>query len=404
MIRSVATVMATQALSYAFPFITILFVSRLLPSDKLAALLYFQLMAAMLGALVEYGFHLSAVRGFVEALRCGSERAFISQVHFAKGLLLVVAAALGAALMANSDLFVWHVSLFVGLVFGIGFSGYRPMWYHQARGSYNVLLLADCVGNALSLVLLVAAALAEFSLEWLLLAWATPRAAATLALLVQIHRQHGLEAPSLASVRHLLQSSFLLFIQKVGATGILLGVPVLMGYLVSPTSLLSFLQAERILTATQSLLLPIGHVAYPKILQQMEAPENQRKLAISTAALQIGAASISGVIIYFAAPFLLSLFWGTQAAEALEALRWMCLTLPLTALTVALGLNFLLPAHHDSTVASATLLGATASLAMLLALAPDMAHLSGVFAIVFGQALVALLLSSALLRVSNRPG
>jgi hypothetical protein len=331
-----------------------------------------------------------------------TERTFISLVHAAKALLLVLACLLGGALFAYSAVVDVTVSVMLGMVLAVFFMGFRPMWYHQVSNRYGSLLACDCLGNAASLLLVVAAALAKLPLGWLVLAWALPRAIATALLVVWIHSRHGFSLPSRESVLGELRSGRMLFLQKMGATSIHLGVPVSLGYLVSPASLLDFLQAERILTAVQSLLLAIGHVSYPRILARRNDPVMQAHLAATTTGWQITAAFVASIVVFALAPQLLALFWSTYSPQALEALRWICWMLPVLALNWALGLNYLLPAHRDGTVMAVTLVGAGGTLFVLLASASELAHLGGVAAIAVGELLVLTLLVGAVLRLRLR--
>lgn len=377
--------MALQALGYVFPFATLIIVSRFLPSAGLAEFLYLQAAAAFLAIPVEYGYHLSAVRLMTAAIATKTQCQAVSEVHATRLLLWALAVCGGAVLLANNDVTELSTVSLLALAAAIFSYGFRPLWYYQATDKYRSAVIGELVGTLASFTAVVLASWWRLEPQAIVAAWALPRALATMGLIVRIHMNHGWCSVSPSQLLGSLHRSFLLFVHKLAAGCVHLATPVLLGYLVTKSSLLDFQKAERLVTATQSLLLVISQVGYARVLRRLSDKGDPSKDAWLITTFQLAAATVCSAALYAFAPLLLRLFWGTQTPGSLEALQWMCWLLPILALNGALGLNFLLPRHRDRLVVISAVAGAATTLALLQILAPSLQSLGGVVSIGLGE-------------------
>src|SRR5690606_9847233 len=116
--------------------------------------------------------------------------------------------------------------------------GFRPLWYYQAVEEYGTAVRGELVGNAASFALIMFAYFVNASVAWVIVCWATPRALATFWLIARIHVRHGLVRIPFGSLIGSLRKSFTLFVHKLAAGCVHLATPVLLGYLVTQSSLL----------------------------------------------------------------------------------------------------------------------------------------------------------------------
>lgn len=388
MIRAVFSMMALQAFGYVFPFATLIIVSRFLPQEGLAQFLYLQAAAALLAITVEYGYHLSAVRIMTQALVDKTERKAVSEIHATRAMLFGSMVLVSGVLLAHNDVVPFSWPALAGLAAAVFSYGFRPLWYYQATDQYRVALLTDLAGNVASFGLVLAASLMRLDAAWTTVCWALPRASTTGLLVLLIHRRHGIEHTPWPAVWQSLQRSFLLFVHKLAAGCVHLATPVLLGYLVTRESLLDYQKAERLMTATQSLLLVISQVGYARVLKALGNAGQGQQEAWRVTLWQLGAGLIGSVLLYMLGPVLLKIFWGHDTPETLQTLRWLCWMLPLLALNAALGLNFLLPRHQDRVVVGAAAIGAIGTLMALFMWSGSLQHLGGVAGIAIGEGLM----------------
>ncbi|MCA1248836.1 lipopolysaccharide biosynthesis protein [Massilia sp. MS-15] len=383
--RAILSLGFVQALGYVFPFVTLWIVSRALDNPTLSAFLYAQALGALLAIPVEYGFHLSAVRMATIALQQGRMREVASEIHFTRLFLFLIASVAAFPIIWSNGVLPMSFANVTGVLLAIATYGFRPLWYFQATDRYGRLVRTEFVANIGSFSAVGAIAFLPGGGEWVVLAWALPRALGIWWLVNNIHTDAGLAFPELRRIGATLREAFPLFIHKLSAGAVHMATPVLLAYLISASDLAAYQKGERIVTAIQSLLLVISQVGYAHVMRLWSDAGQARSQAIYVSSLQVGGSVVAALGVYIAAPLLLNIFWGNSDAGSLAVLRTMCLLLPVLGINAALALNYLLPSGRDVAVVSAAVAGSLVSLTSLFVFADKYGPLSGVGSVLVGE-------------------
>lgn len=397
MIRSAMSLGLIQIVGYLMPFATLAIAGRLAPESALSGFLYVQSLAALLAIIVEYGFHLSAVRMAGTAISTGTERRTYSAIHASKAVLLAVALTIAVVIAVFGTKIRVTPLMLLGVCLAIFSYGARPLWYFQAQDKYWRLIKTEIAASVVALALVTFVAMREPNPGTLAIAWATPRFIATTVLILGIHRASGFEWLPLQEVMRTLRESSTLFLHKVSASAVHLGVPVVIAYLLTQPELLGFQRAERIFTAAQSLLLVVSQASYALIVKQLGNDRESRRTALRATLFQMGISSITAVLVVLAAPWLVLLFWGGRHAEATQLLRVYAIGFPLLAINAALGLNYLLPRQHDMVVTGAAVAGAIGTMAVVYPLTNHWGPQGAILAVLSGEFIMLIVMTSAML-------
>lgn len=396
MIRSAMSLGLMQITGYVMPFATLAVAGRLAPELALSGFLYVQSLAALLAIIVEYGFHLSAVRMAGVAISAGTERRTYSAIHASKAVLLAVALTIAVGVAVFGSHMQVTPLMLMGVCLAIFSYGARPLWYFQAQDKYWRLVKIEIVANLVALISVTFVASRQPNPGMLAIAWATPRFIATMILILGIHQASGFEWLPLREVMMTLRESFTLFLHKVSASAVHLGVPVVIAYLMTQSELLGFQRAERIFTAAQSLLLVISQASYALIVKQLGNHQESRRTALRATFYQVSVSSMTAVLVALTAPWLVQLFWGGRHADATQLLRLYTIGFPLLAINAALGLNYLLPRKQDAVVTGAAVTGAAGTMALVHPLTYHWGAQGAIFAVLSGEFIMFIVMTTAM--------
>lgn len=402
MIRAAMSLGLIQIAGYVVPFATLAVAGRLAPPLALSGFLYVQSLAALLAIIVEYGFHLSAVRMAGEAITAGTERRTYSAIHAAKAVLLAIALAIAVGVAVFGTQITVTPDMLLGVCMAVFSYGARPLWYFQAQEKYWRLLKIEIAASAVALAAVTVVAQHLPHPGALAIAWAAPRFIATTVLILGIHSSHGFEWIPLREVMTTLRDSFPLFLHKASASAVHLGVPVVIAYLLTRPELLGFQRAERIFTAAQSLLLVVSQASYALIVKQIGDQGEARRTALRATFYQVGVSSLTAALVALTAPWLVLLFWGGWHADATHLLRVYAIGFPLLAINAALGLNYLLPRKRDVVVVGAAIAGAAGTMALVHPLTSQWGPQGAILSVLSGEFIMLIVMSTALL--AGRPG
>lgn len=392
-----------QIAGYIVPFVTLAMVGRLAPPLALSGFLYVQALAALLAIIVEYGFHLSAVRMAGEAITIGTERHTYSAIHTTKAALLLVAWLIAISMAAFGTQITITPTMLLGVCMAVFSYGARPLWYFQAQEKYSHLLRIEITASAAALAAVTVAAQYMPHAGVLSIAWAMPRFLATAALILGIHRVHGYDWISPRQLFITLRESFPLFLHKASASAVHLGVPVIIAYLLTKSELLGFQRAERIFTAAQSLLLVVSQASYALIVKQISNQDEVNRTALRATFYQVGISSLTAVFVALSAPLLILFFWGDWHTDATHLLRLYAIGFPLLAMNAALGLNYLLPRKKDAAVVGAAIAGAIGTLVLVQPLTEHYGPLGSILSVLSGEFIMLVTMTITLLMARHRP-
>jgi O-antigen/teichoic acid export membrane protein len=319
-----------------------------------------------------------------------------SEVLFARLFLFVLAIlALVPVIVTNAVLPLTFPNT-IGVLLTIAAYGFKPLWYFQATDNYGKVIRTEVLANIVAFFGVAAIAKVPAAQGWVVTVWALPRAAGVAWLIAGIHRESGFHFPKVARVVAILKEAFPLFIHKIAAGAIHMATPVLLAYLITPNDLAAYQKSERIVTAVQSLLLVISQVGYAQVMRLTLEPGAARSRAFQASTLQVGGSLLATLGVYFAAPILLTLFWGSADAQALTSLHMMVFLLPVLGVNAAIALNYLLPMKMDRAVVGAAVVGSILSVVLLFVLSGYFGPLTGVCGVIAGELTMTLIMGAFL--------
>jgi O-antigen/teichoic acid export membrane protein len=401
--KSIFSLGFIQGLGYVFPFVTLGILARGLDGGDMSAFLYAQSLGALLAIPVEYGFHLSAVRLASNAAASGRMGEACSEVLFARAFLYVLAIFAVIPVIVTNAVLPLTVLNTVGVLLTIAAYGFKPLWYFQATDNYGKVIRTELLANIVSFCSVAAIAQFPAAHGWIVVTWALPRAAGVARLVFTIHREAGFYIPRISRVVAILKEAFPLFIHKIAAGAVHMATPVLLAYLITSSDLAAYQKSERIVTAVQSLLLVISQVGYAQVMRSVSGPGAgaARSKANQASVLQVGISVLATLGIYFTAPLLLMLFWGSVDPQALTSLRVMAFLLPVLGVNAAIALNYLLPMKMDSVVVGAAVVGSLLSMGLLFVLSGYFGPLTGVGGVIAGELAMTLIMGAFLWRAKG---
>jgi polysaccharide transporter, PST family len=400
--RSILSLGFVQVLGYVFPLITLSFLGRTLSHYGLSTFLYAQAMGALLAIPVEYGFHLSGVRLASLAIADGRIGAVASEILFSRVFLFCVTCIASIPIFVTNGVLPVTWANVIGVLLIIASYGFKPLWYFQATDRYAFLMRAELLASAMSFLLVALVSTSSANSEYVILAWALPRAFGVGCQVFSVHAEVGLRTPAGRRIVATLRDAFPLFIHKIAAGSVHMATPVILAYLISVRELAAYQNGERIVTAVQSLLLVVSQVGFAKVMRLAASRKEVKSEAFAFSLVQVGFGIAATISVCLAAPLLLVIFWGYADKTTLLVLRVMSLLFPVLAINAALALNYLLPAKRDRVVVGAAVFGSIVSIALLFALSRYYGPLTGCLGVLIGELVMTVAMAGSLISGNSR--
>jgi O-antigen/teichoic acid export membrane protein len=160
----------------------------------------------------------------------------------------------------------------------------------------------------------------------------------------------------------------------------------ILGLFVSPIFVGYFAAAERINRGVLVLQGPLAQTMYSHINHVMaKDPDAAKKIQRINFLVTVGTASVIGLMLFLAAPYLVPTLLGKQFVPAIRALQVMCLLSPLVAAATSLGAHILLPHGFDKAYTKIVILAAVINFSVAAILAPHYKHVGMCVAVVISE-------------------
>lgn len=388
-IKQAASLSVLQFAGYVFPLILLFIISRNYEGEKVSLFLMMQTIAILLAMPVEYGFHLSGVRLIALAENTLEKRRIFTTVTLVKFLiffpvcLFVLPLVMFNSAIASSDLSLNIICVnIILIIFTVGF---RPLWFFQGDSNYRILIYLELIANVLTVIAVLILVALRVNFEIVLLFNVVPK---VLGLLV-VHCKYmevKLYNFRFAEVVFLLQRGFPLFLHKVSAGFLHSAIPYILSFGVSAVALFKYQQAEKIFYVSQGFLLILSQIGYANVLKinsKLNATNwNERWIQL---AIQLILSTLSAIVIFAFAPFVLEIFWTKADEDVVQLLRFFCPLYILLGLNASLGLVFLLSFGKDVAVVKSAMIGAFFSILYLLSTYEARSIYDGLISIYIGE-------------------
>lgn len=370
-----AALYAGQFAVSVLPLVVLPYLARVLGPAELGVVVFVQYFSFLVGAVLEYGFGLSATRE-VARTRSDGERlaATVAAVVGAKALLTVACLLISLALWPLLPIFRDAPELLaLGVALAVA-QGLSPGWFYggvewlvfptvveflsRAAAAAGVLVLVDGSEDA-ALVLLI---------------YATASLVATSLLHARIYSRVSLRRPSIAEALGAMRQASTLFVSSAAVTIYnTVGIFVL-GTLMSAAQVGVFSGAEKIIRAAQRVLASAGEAVYPRVSFLVRAGRDRSaaRLAAAAAAALTGVAALAAAALALLADPLVRLLYGPEFASAVPLLQILAASLPLAILAGSLSTLWLLPHGRDRAVTTVVVLSCVLAVVLVGAAASSL--------------------------------
>jgi len=351
--------------------------------------------------IVQFGFHSSAARAISLADATQERDAVIARVLGAQLLLalgtavLIGAAAWATPIFGHSP---WAVASAIAFALG---TGLIPAWYFRGTERAATGIALEVAGQVVALTILVAAVRTPDDVGLALMAMAVAPVISALAGLAWMLAERGKLAPMRPGPVFLtIHQGLPLFLVRASSSGFTFGSVWLVGLMASAEDAAYFGVAAKLVQAFTTLSQPITFSLMPHIAKAAAASLGEAMAAALkwSGALLALAVLAAMFITVFAEPLIALVFAPDMAPAAAmtKVFAWVCV---LAALREGQGELFLVPLHHDRSVAASVMLGGAAGLVAALWLVPHFGGNGMVMARLIGETAISLAMALAIARL-----
>jgi PST family polysaccharide transporter len=366
-----------QGTNNAVTLLTVPYLTRVLGPSGWGLFGFAQSFAISLGLVAEYGFWLSASR---EIARHRDDRdmlgSIVAGVTGAKTILAVGAIFIGLLVERMIPLFRQHPQLLWAAVFWSVSQGYNMMWYYQGlermwrMAAFDIFFKASAIGATFLLVGAPgdeAKALAVGGAGWFLSAVVTGAIA---------YREVGFRWPTLTLSWRALRMGWSMFLFRAAVTLYTSGNGFILGLFAQPVQVGYYAGAERISRGLLAPLNPLCQAAFPRVSYLVV---HARDRAARIAKLSLIVMGVGGLLLgsaaFFLAPLIVRVALGPGFQSAVPVLRVLAWLVPVVALNLALGIQWMLPLGLDSAFNRIILAAGILNIVLAVILAPTFAQM-----------------------------
>lgn len=361
---------AIQAAQIVLPLLALPWLARALGPDAFGRLMYMLTVSLLVGLIMDWGFHLGAVRDAATKRTDPHALALLMREVLSAKILLALACILLAAglwpvLLSWTPYnapYDYTLAIAAGIVRGI-----NPTWFFQGTGQGIVRMAAWDTGSSV-LVLLGSLLCVRGPADglWYLVLLVLCKGAPYVWLYGCLLRTYPARGYSLRTGWQALMRTRILFGSVLASILYSSGAQMLMGAFLPPRDMGILIVSDKIVRAVVSLMGPITQTLFPEICADKEkAPRLLRLSLLWTVGLMLCAA----VGMALCAPLIITLALGPAYADAVPVLRLLCLLIPPLACNFVLGTQTLVSFGHERALTKSQALIACCSLPLAAALA-----------------------------------
>jgi PST family polysaccharide transporter len=336
-----------QAANYLVPLLTIPYLTRVLGAEAYGKVIFVQLVMTFLIQFVDFGFAYSATH---KVSLSRNDKEVLSQIFiptWTAQWILLAFAAIGMGLVLRGigigdetlQVYVYGFGLVIGYVL-------LPAWLLQGVEALRAMAIIQLCSKMLVLPMLfwtvkssadILNAMACFSISAIL------GGVIALGWIVR-NRILRWQRPNISAVKSAFASSIGLFGSKISVSLYTTLVPLVLGTFGGATQLAYFNLADKLKTASQSMLAPVSQALFPRMsLLYKEDVNAANALARRSAMFLLIIAGAGGIFIFVFAEYIAALLGGPEFAGAVPCLRALGFVPLATALSNTLGIQVMLP-------------------------------------------------------------
>lgn len=348
-IKNIVSLYSLQIMTILSPLITIPYMTRVLPQAEWGYFSSLQALAVMLSVIIDYGFPFSAARLVAENRDDEYlQSTILSEVLLAKlGLtlpLILLSVSLYCAvenLQFSGWIFLWSI------IFSISLSN-PVMWFFIGREEVGRVAPFDVVARLLA-VLCSLIFIKQSGDSWIYFAsFAIFLALSNFIMSFIAIRSVGFAKPSLRGTINLLKEGWQMFIFRFLSSFYASANSFLLVTIVSPTHVAVYANADKLLSASKGILMPITQAFLPRLTNSIKRgrADGIKLLKLSLYILIISALIISSIL-YFSADWTVKVLFGEDYVGTSNLVRTMAPSVIFMALYNVFGVQWLIANRKD---------------------------------------------------------
>jgi PST family polysaccharide transporter len=353
--KNIAALYAVQIASYAAPLLTLPWLTRVLGPAGFGRLAFCVAVTSYFVLIADYGFNLSATRQI--ALRW-DDRAGRSAVFWNTIIVKALLACAGLPCLLLLTLCVHKLAaertlLLINYLTVVG-TVLTPVWYFQGTERQTVLSGITVAVRLISVPAVFVLVRSSSDLEiaaWIPAAMTVLGGLLCLALLmkegqldrIRFRRDEIIEA--FKGGWHLFVSTASISLYQATNT-------VVLGLVAGSAAVGHYSAAEKMIQATQGLLIPINQSIYPRVSRLMQESQHAAFTLIrKVLKIQGSIALVLSLALFALAPLLVMVLYGSGYDETIGVLRWLAALPFLIGLSNVFGVQTMLAMGMNKTVA-----------------------------------------------------
>jgi PST family polysaccharide transporter len=396
-----------QMANIFLPLLTIPYLARVLGVEQYGVFALAQSVCVFGLVFVDYGFNLTATQQIAKSNQDPKEISSIFwSTQLAKIFLLIPALVILGLLVLFFNAFHeirWAILASTPILIG---SILFPQWFFQGIEKMMWIAIFNLVARLITLPLIFIFVQNAQDVVLAVLIQTVTGMLAGIGSLIFIYQQKLLiwKRPQWAQVLQTLKEGWHIFISGVATSLYTAASPALVGLFSTPFQVGLYSAADKIKSASQSLVGPIGTAVYPRINALMtQSNKTGVRLAQKILLIQGGATFFLSLITFTCAPQIISILMGSEFDEAILILRILSPIPFLTALSNVFGIQLMLPLGKKK--AFSIIVGSTSAINIIVisVLAYGWGALGAAIASFFAELLVTCLMFAYLVRIGVNP-
>ena len=396
LVKNISSLFSLRITSYIIPLITLPYLVRVLEPEGYGTFAYCIAIIQYFVIAVNYGFDLSATKKIAEN-NCNKEE--ISKIFWNVISVRLLIAFIGLLLLFGlsvifneiSKIFILLLLLYMTVLEAVFF----PQWLFQGKEQLGMVSIAKMSLQIINIPLIFLFISDEEDIWKLASLIALPGVLIIVFSSFLIVKRGWIcwVKPSFSEMKSQILDGWHLFISTAAISLYTTSTVVILGIITGPTSVAIYVSANKLLQAALGIYTPITASFYPRINNLMvESKEKALKLIQYVIKLQVFITLVLSILMFFLAPYVVSLLFGAGYEQSVEVLQIMSVLPIIIGLSHVFGVLVLLSHGYKKEFSSVLLLSGFFSLFTLIPLCYYFGAIGAAVSVVITECIVTLLM------------
>lgn len=390
LVENILALYGVQAVNYLLPLITVPYLARVLHPAAWGLVSFAQVFGNVVILIVQYGFNFSASREVARHRDADDKlEELLAAVLGAKGLLALFAA--GGAIVAYRwvPAFRDQPSLLWAVVFWSLAQSFNMAWYYQGLERLRLVAIVDVSAKTLVTAGIFLLVRSPDDVSKLFVLQGLGSLLSVMVLMAVAYHEVPFSMPTVPLTSGALRSGLGMFVSQGAVTLYSNGNIFILGLFTTQQVVGYYAGAEKIIRAFLGLLDPLTRALYGRLSQQVYHARGgaARLVRIALAVMGVGG-TLTGLLVFGFASFLVKLALGPAFDPAVPVLRVLAILPVLIGVSIVLGIQWMLPLGLERQFNSIVLGAGLLHLMLAMMLAPRFSHVGVAWALVLTELFV----------------